>query len=246
MADAFYAFIPNTTLKYSVETINSTTLAELAANRPICKSGTTEPPECIVDKNDIPSILYHTENVTYDIAITFTFATADRLVYVDTSIPLIETYYSILLTPDFAKSGIGILETLTRQSVLYLITILFLITIATTVVFFVAESFLVDASRLLKYRSLSGRLGASFLAACEHVLTFGSPLELSSAVSGVFRSVVTAVTVFLLAVFGALITSQLTVSNLQAGPPALADLRGARIAIQGVLLRDFPLSLSRD
>ena len=239
MADAFYALMPNTSMQYTMEFIDKTTLSNLAKNRPICNVGLMQPPECIVDTSDIPSILYHTANVTYDLAITFTYATSDRLTYVDTSIPLIDTYYSILLTPNFASSSPSILSTLTRQSVFYLIAILFLVTVATALVFFICESFLVETSHLLHYRCLSARFGASLIAASEQVFTFSSPLELSSPISGLFRTTITAMTVFLLAVFGALITSQLTVSNLLAGPPTLSNIRGARIGIQGVLLRDF-------
>jgi hypothetical protein len=239
MADAFYALMPNTSMKYTMEFISSSTLAQLAKNRPICNTGTLLPDNCIVDRNDIPSILFHTENITYDLAITFTYVTSDRLTFVDTSIPLIDTYYSILLTPNFASSVPGILSTLTRQSVLYLIAILFLVTVATAIVFFIAEGFLVESSHLLHYHCYSARFGIALLAASEHVFTFGSPLDLSSPISGFFRSAITAMTIFLLAVFGALITSQLTVSNLLAGPPTLSSIRGARIAIQGLLLKDF-------
>ena len=171
MADAFYAMVTNTSFQYTMEQINTTSLASFAKNRPICKTGTMQPENCIVSTSDIPSILYHTPNVTFDIAITFTYATSDRLAYVDTSIPLVETSYTIMLLPSFAQGGTTLLGTLTRQSIFYIISILFIVSAAMAITFFLSECFLVESSRLLQYRTWSGRLMICFLSATEQVFS---------------------------------------------------------------------------
>ena len=241
LADTFYEIMQSSGIKQTMGFISSTTLAALSANRPICKTGTLDPPECLVSRSDIPSILFHTNRTEFDIAITFTFATSDRLKYVDTSIPLVETYYSVLVDRKYApESGTILAETVTRPIVMYLFSIISLFIFGTTLIIFIAEIFLVrNSSELRRIRSYSARLRISLIAAIESVFTFSCPLNLRSPVSMLTVAVASYVMIFFMAVFTALITSQLTAKQANTAPPALEGLAGARIGIQGVLLKAF-------
>jgi hypothetical protein len=241
LANTFFEIIQNSGIEYSMGFINSTTLSALSASRPICKTGTIEPPECVVSKSDIPSILFHTNRTEFDIAITFTFATSDRLKFVDASIPLVETYYSVLVDRKYApESGAMLAETVTRPIVMYLFSVITLFIFGISLIFLVAETFLVrHSSELRDIRSYSARLRVSLVAAMESVFTFSCPLDLHSPFSMLTVAVTSYAMTFVLAVFTALITSQLTAKQANAAPPALESLAGARIGIQGVLLKAF-------
>jgi hypothetical protein len=124
MADIFNAMTesgPLSSFNISTSVINSTVLSNMAKGRPICVDGSLDKPNCIVSKSDIPSILYHTsDNPVYDIGITFTYATKDRLKFMDTSLPIMQTYYTFMLTDSYCPSGSDFVATLIRQSVMYL------------------------------------------------------------------------------------------------------------------------------
>ena len=240
LADAFSAMISGSGFEYSMHFINSTTVAQLAHGRPICITGTMEPPECVISKSDIPSVLFHTNKTAFDVGITFTYATSDRLSYVDTSFPVVETYYTVLIDPKFAKAAAGtLLSSITRPTVMYLFAIIIIFKLATTFFFLLAESLLVAESELLEIRFLSSRVLTCFVSSVESVITGGCPLELKSPVSHVFHIAVNYAMVFMMTVFIAVITSQLTTATIGVATPELQDLAGARIGIQGVLLQAF-------
>ena len=124
MADIFDSMTksgPLSSYNISTSTINSTVLSNMAKGRPICPNGLPDKPNCIISKSDIPSILYHTaDKPVYDIGITFTYATKDRLKFMDTSLPIMQTYYTFMLTNSNCPSGSDFVATLIRQSVMYL------------------------------------------------------------------------------------------------------------------------------
>jgi hypothetical protein len=241
LADAFFSIMQSSGLKYTMSFVNSTTLATLAQGRPTCKSGTLVPAGCIVSSSDIPSIMFHTDNSSYDIGITFTFVNAFRLKFVDTSIPLVETDYTVLVDERFAPNNAGSLaDAVMRPVVIYLFSIILLFAFMLTVVYFVSEMTLVrNTSQLRKIKYRSARLRVCFVAAIESVFTFSSPLELRSPLSMVLLTVSNYVMIFLIGIFTALITSQLTASKANIRPPVLSAMAGARIGIQGVLLKSF-------
>ena len=227
--------------------INTSTLAALAENRPICKAGTMEPAECIVSSTDIPSILFHTNSSAYDIGITFTFATADRLEYVDASIPLVETYYTAVVDARFAPDPSSLLaNSVIRPIVLYMVGVISLFVSGSTLVIFLSETRAVRrSSELLQIKSHSARLRLSLVCSVETVFTMGSPMELRSPVSTAAVAGLSYTMIFVLAIFMALITSQLTTAQSGALPPPLASLAGARIAIQGNLLQPLLVNTVR-
>jgi hypothetical protein len=241
LADAFYSIMQSSGLEYTMTFINSTTLATLAQGRPTCKPETVDPPECIISRSDIPSIMFNTNNSEYDIGITFTFANALRLRFVDTSIPLVETDYTVLVDGRYAPDNSGALvDAVMRPIVLYLFAIISLFAFVLTAVYFVSESSLVrNSSELLQIKYRSARLRVSFIAAVESVVTSASPLELRSPLSMFILYVSKYLLIFIMAIFTALITSQLTASQANNPPPGLSALAGARIGIQGVLLKPF-------
>jgi hypothetical protein len=158
----------------------------------------------------------------FDIAITFTFATSDRLKFVDTSIPLVETYYSVLVDHKFApESGAMLAETVTRPIVMYLFSVICLFIFGIALIFLLAESLLVrNSSELRHIRSYSARLRVSLIAAIETVFTFSCPLDLHSPFSMVTVAVTGYAMAFFTAVFAALLTSQLTAKQAATAPPA--------------------------
>jgi hypothetical protein len=127
-------------------------------------------------------------------------------------------------------------DTVTRPIVTYLFSVISLFIFSITLIFLVAETFLVrNSSELRHIRSYSACLRISLIAAIETVFTF----SLRSPVSMLTVAVTSYVMVFHLAICTALITSQLTAKQANTAPPALESLAGARIGIQGVLLKAF-------
>ena len=148
MADAFFDLMKNTTLQYSMHFIKPSTLAALAKSRPICDSGTFSPSDCVVNPSDIPSVLFHTPQNSFDIGITFSFVDPDRHTYVDPSIPLIDSYYSALLSPSYAPGFC-----ITAQIVLHLALSLLLLTAAIPTFILVIETVLFEPAPLLFRRA---------------------------------------------------------------------------------------------
>ena len=62
---------------------------------------------------------------------------------------------------------------------------------------------------------------------------------MKSAVSRIVHCTLEVAQLFVLAVFAAVITSQMTTASILAVPPTLSDLRGLRIGIQTNLLQSF-------
>jgi hypothetical protein len=76
-------------------------------------------------------------------------------------------------------------------------------------------------------------------AAAETMLTCSTSIALASPVSRLARLVTAGANIFLLALLGAVITSQLTSSVLQQSMPSLQDLQGLRIGASGSILSPF-------
>ena len=196
------------------------------------------PLNCIVSKSDIPSVMFNTNNPQYDIGITFTFATAARLVFVDTSLPILEAYYTILLGPKFRKPSSDITSAMFDPAVMYLLCVIIICTVLTATIYFFAEMS-TKSSPLQAIPTYSGRLGQCFMIAVDNLLGVATVMELSSPVSIFLRAVASYFSLFLVTVFAAVITSRLTAASLSASTTALQDIAGARIAVQGVLMRPF-------
>ena len=74
----------------------------------------------------------------------------------------------------------------------------------------------------------------------------GGPSEfpMETPLSRALHCILEVVQLFVLSVFGAVITSQMTTASIRALPPRLSDLRGLRIGIQTDLLQPFLVSVN--
>jgi ABC-type amino acid transport substrate-binding protein len=182
--------------------------------------------------------MFNTNNSQYDIGITFTFATAARLEFVDSSLPILEAYYTILLGPKFVKHKNDISSAMFDPAVLYILCVIILSTIVSAVIYFLAEM-TTTSSPLYEIKSYSGRLGQCFMIAVDNLLSVATVMELTSPVSILLRAIASYASLFLVTIFIAIITSRLTAATLHSSATTLQDIAGARIAVQGLLMRPF-------
>ena len=128
-ADAFSAAAAAMNTPYTTYFLNNTDLNSLSLNRPICDVGSITPDNCVLSSTDVPSILFHTNSTMYDVGIAFAFADSQQLEYLETTVPIIEAYYMILLGEKYVKSGGDIMKAIFSMAVLHIVGVIFLITL---------------------------------------------------------------------------------------------------------------------
>jgi hypothetical protein len=193
MPEALSLIMQSTGMEYTIHNINSTVLKDLTSGRPTCKSqaGAASQPGCFTAANDATSVLFNfpTNASQYDVGITFTFATSERLRFVSSSLPLLETQYAVMLSPDFAIHDFSIIKAIIRDVVMYIFSIIILFMVGTSILYILAEGFFLQHSELLEKETWSERLLTCIVAAVETAFTMSSPLELSSPISLAFKGV---------------------------------------------------------
>ena len=242
-ADAFSAAATSINIQYHFYFLNTSSLAALAGQRPICQNESEiyGPENCVLNRADPVSVLFHTNQSLCDVGIIFTSATPEQLSYVDLSVPLVQSYYAVLVGPKYAKSGGDIIDAIFSQEVLYIVGIIFLVTLGTSIIYFVLESF-ISTAEILEIDSYSGRLCVCFMVALSNLLTIATVTELANPASNVVHIIVSFVSLYLLTLFAAVICAELTSASLTSTAPLLRDLSGARIACMEPALCDFLLS----
>ena len=178
LADVFEAAMNLTGYSYKMSMITPQTLTRLAQHRPICwpSSESLQPPNCIVSSSDIPTLMFNTNQSHYDIGITFTYVTAQRWTFVDSSGPIMEAYYTIMLGPRFVVSATNIWAATMDPAVLSLVCALFVVTLTTAITYFIAES-TTKSSKFHKLHSHSERLFVCFMVAVDNLLGVGTVME---------------------------------------------------------------------
>jgi len=178
-----------------------------------------------------------TNRSTYDIGLSYSTISSDRMRTMDFSIPVVESQYVMGLTAAFRGHATSLSESIVRKSVVYLFTVLTLFMLLNTVSITVVESLVGNPEFVDK--PWSARLCAALEASIEITLSGGSPIPLRSPVSRLVRLTTVLATLFVLTLFGALVTSRLTAGQLQEQTPTIDNIRWKRILISSLTLQPF-------
>ena len=185
------------------------------------------------------AISVNTNTSQQDVAIAFTTVTPQRLQVMDFTVSMYAVDYSMVVSSSFAKGSSSLADVVVRPAVWYIFGIVAIVIQILTTCYFVLESFTVPGSAMLNEPTYSGRLLLAFEAGFETVLCTSCSLELSSRISRALRTLGGVAGLFLVAMLGAVITSKLTSSSLQATTPSLGDMRNQRVAASGAALTPF-------
>lgn len=186
MYNAFQSAMSGAGWPFEIQIVDNVTLAALAAGRPTCAPQSTLPPNCIVSEFDIGSVLFNSNTSTFDIGLTFDYISVDRLRFVDSSVPIFDAMYAVLLGPKYIQPASNIAGSIFSAAVMYIVGLIFLFTLGTSLLYFICESFK-STSEILEIQSYSGRLGACFLIALNNLLGVATATELNSPISNLVR-----------------------------------------------------------
>ena len=110
MSDALPLIMAQAKLNYTVILVNTSSFQALANGRPKCPkpvAGFTSwvPDSCISSSTDIPSVMFHfpERDQPFDIGMSFSFASADRLQIIDASLPILDTYNANTIPNPFPR-----------------------------------------------------------------------------------------------------------------------------------------------
>ena len=221
--DVFNAAMSGAGWPFEIQIVDNKTLSKIAAGRPICAPMGSSPPNCIISELDAASVLFNNNVSMFDVGITFDYLTAERLQFVSSSVPVFDAYYSILLGPKYIQPAADVSGAIFSTAVMYIVGLIFLITLGASILYFLCESF-TSSSGILEIQSYSGRLGACFLIALNNLLAVATTAELSNPLSNLVRAAASYMSLFLVALFGAVITSELTAASLTSNAPTLQQV----------------------
>jgi hypothetical protein len=175
----------------------------------------------------------------FDIGMSFSFASADRLSIIDASLPLLDTYNAVLLSGKLCPAPTGYSDLILRPSVFFVISILTIIVMGAAYIYFVAETWHADRSLINAQTTLNGKLGLSVEFSSTSVL--GQRVNFSNPLSRATKTLVGFVNLIIMNILGAVVTSKLTASSINSATPSLSSLKGARIGIQleGTTLQSY-------
>ena len=175
----------------------------------------------------------------FDMAIAFHTVSPERLRTIDFSVTVYQTDYKIALLPEFKQERTTLVESVIRDSVLYLFSVIALVAALMAIIVFVFESASWEATDLLEC-PLWQRVFWAMEQGLEATINGGTAGDFRHPVSRFFRTLAGLIgLIYLVGIFGAVITSQLTTSALNAGTPGVTDLRGKRIASASPSLNAF-------
>uniref|UniRef100_A0A7S1ME98 Solute-binding protein family 3/N-terminal domain-containing protein n=1 Tax=Neobodo designis TaxID=312471 RepID=A0A7S1ME98_NEODS len=169
-----------------------------------------------------------TNTTQYDIIVAFHTVTPDRLNTFDFSISMYQTQYRAGLLPEFHKSAAGLASSVIRDSVWYLLAVVSTMALVLGLVLLVAESFHPESELMQMSRWRRGLTCAE--AGFETMMSGSTSLALASQISRSVRALFAIMAMFVIAIFGAVITSQLTADAASQKQATVADLQGQRIA----------------
>eukprot|EP00759_Apiculatamorpha_spiralis_P014547 PhF_6_TR21160/c0_g1_i3/m.30479 len=179
-----------------------------------------------------------TKTSQYDIGLIFGSVTGSRIKIVDFTVTLGETQYVITLLPSFSKDQETFITTLVRQSVMHLFGVLALFVVANVIVLVIFETqsqnprFSKKPFYAQVFSALEGSLDITLYGAT-------NLYPQTSPVSEITRILTGMAGLFVLSMFAATITSQLTTSQLQYKPPSVDEMRGKKLLIVNTILKDF-------
>eukprot|EP00906_Rhabdomonas_costata_P031312 RCo044221 len=191
-----------------------------------------------------PFVVNHTTGRSQmDIGLSFAVISPDRLSVMDFSVSVMQSeWYLVLDGTKYGSQPMSFIDSLTRPTVLYIFGIIALGAVVTGFLMLVFEMF--DQESELRTMMWWDRIMWAIHAGMEVLLTASGP-DLRTPLAKVFRTIGASAGIFLLAIFGGLVTSQMTTSSLNASPPSLSSARGARIlVVTGSVMTSFLQSLT--
>jgi ABC-type amino acid transport substrate-binding protein len=184
-----------------------------------------------------------TSSAKYDLVIAYHTVTPDRLKLFEFSTVVLHSTDSVSLLPKYKKTSSGTLSgSVVRASVFYVFSIVTLFVAVTGFIIFVAEMLDVNSPihEVPRWRKLLWAAEMAF----EIVLQGMTSERLSAQMSRTIGKVGAMASIFVMAVFGAVITSQLTASSLGSTTIDVKELRGRVIAIASETLIGYLESTS--
>lgn len=189
----------------------------------------------------------------YDMFVSFHTVSPERIRVLDFSVSVYQTDYRVALLPHFHSPRVTLVKSVIRDSVLYLFSVIALIAAIMAVVIFVFEHAATEPADLLE-QPLWQRVFWAMEQGLEATINGGTGGDLRHPVTRVLRTFAGLIgLIYMVGIFGAVITSQMTTSALNSGDPTVTDLRGERVASSspsitpylespqvGIVVRDVP------
>ena len=169
-----------------------------------------------------------TNTSQFDMFIAYQTVTPTRLATYDFSISMYQTQYRAGVLPSFHKSPAGLQSAVVRDSVWYLLAVVSTMALALTLIIWVAESFHPDSELMQMPRWRRGLTSAE--AGFETMMSGSTSLAISSQISRTMRAIFAIMGMFVVCIFGAVITSQLTADSASQKHAVFDDVRGTRVA----------------
>ena len=173
-----------------------------------------------------------------DMVMSFTTISAAKYQNYNFFDTLEQVDYRAVLLPKYAQNGGTLSGSVLRTSVLYMFALLMLFAFAMMLVIVAFES-QEAGSEMMEIEGWGKRLLWAAGQSVDVMITSAPTGALSSHALRFVRTLFAFVSLFLVNILAAVITSQLTAASLRAGDPTVDDLRGLRIASSGSVLGPF-------
>ena len=170
----------------------------------------------------------------FDAFIAFHTVTPDRVRQMKFSPTVYQTMYRIALDPTFHTPRISLVDALLRESVTYVLAVVAVAAAIFVPVIYVCECYFPagegGTSPLLQL-PIGQRIFFAMEMSVEAAITASTGAGFTHPLTRMVRTTVGVVGfMYLINIFGAIVTAQLTTSALAAGDPTLLDVRGSSIA----------------
>ena len=173
---------------------------------------------------------------TDDLFLAFIVVTPARQRIADFTPTVMETDFKVLTPRRVGAGQVSLASSILRESVMHIMGLLMLLAWGAGMLYFVIES--LHSDPIFADEPAYKRLMYCFTEGVELVLTQGGG-DFNSQLCLLVKAFISVATLFLVAIFGALVTSKLTVSSLSDAPLTLKDCRNQKIGASGSLTPDF-------
>jgi hypothetical protein len=174
----------------------------------------------------------------FDLIIAYHTVTPARLAFHDFSVALSQADNTVIVKPGIInKQRITLIDGVVRRSVVYMFAVIGVVAGIMALMILVFE--LPDPQSDIRGIPLWRRPLWAAEMGLEVVLTAGTSEKLHNPISRSFRSLGAIIGIFLLAIFGGVITSKLTAASIASIDFGVTELRGNTIVVSSETLRPF-------